>query len=390
MTLFFYTILATLLYVLALPVLVYLRFKPKYKDSIPSRFFLKNNSSFEKSGIWFHACSLGEVRSILPLIEKITTEEINISVITQTGFKEASKVTHANIRYLPYEIFLPFWITKQKTLVVMEAELWPSLFVVAKIKGMKTILMNARVSDKSYQSYVRFGFLYRWIFRHIDVVFAQSQVDKQRLMELGAKDVRVSGNIKTFQQIGITKQYDKPKGKRVVILASTHENEEALILSHIELLKNDLLVVVPRHPERFERVELLLKNYAKEKQLTYSRISQNETIQDDVVLCDKMGELINLYAVCDVVILGGSFIDGIGGHNPLEPAFFGEKVISGPYVFNQKALFKCVENIVICQCEQLRGVFEKSDSIKNSSIINSGDISPLLNEILGNNNGKSV
>jgi len=375
--------LATLLYILALPVLVYLRFKPKYKDSIPSRFFLKNNSSFEKSGIWFHACSLGEVRSILPLIEKITTEEINISVITQTGFKEASKVAHANIRYLPYEIFLPFWITKQKTLVVMEAELWPSLFVVAKIKGMKTILMNARVSDNSYQSYVRFGFLYRWIFRHIDVVFAQSQVDKQRLMELGAKDVRVSGNIKTFQQIGITKQYDKPKGKRVVILASTHENEEALILSHIELLKNDLLVVVPRHPERFERVALLLKNYAKEKQLTYSRISQNETIQDDVVLCDKMGELINLYAVCDVVILGGSFIDGIGGHNPLEPAFFGTKVISGPYVFNQKALFKCVENIVTCKDEQLRGVFDNSDAIKNSSIINSGDIEPLLKEILG-------
>lgn len=374
---------------MALPFLVYLRFKQKYKDSIPSRFYLKNNRSFPKGGIWFHACSLGEVRSILPLISKIKDEAIQISVITQTGFKEASKVSHARVRYLPYEIFLPFWITKQKVLVVMEAELWPMLFIIAKAKGIKTILMNARVSDKSYRSYLRFGFMYRWIFESIDVVFCQSNVDKKRLISLGAKEqcVHVSGNIKTFQQIVVSKHYEKPLGKRVVILASTHENEEALILEHITLEKDDILIIVPRHPERFEKVDVFLRNYSEKNNFTYSRLSQKNTLACDVILCDMMGELINLYATSDVVILGGSFIDGIGGHNPLEPASFGTKIISGPYVFNQKALFKCVENAIICDVGMLRGVFASSDALKNSSIINSGDIAPLMEEIIGNKNG---
>ena len=374
---------------MALPFLVYLRFKQKYKDSIPSRFYLKNNRSFPKGGIWFHACSLGEVRSILPLISKIKDEAIQISVITQTGFKEASKVSHARVRYLPYEIFLPFWITKQKVLVVMEAELWPMLFIIAKAKGIKTILMNARVSDKSYQTYLRFGFMYRWIFESIDVVFCQSNVDKKRLISLGAKEecVHVSGNIKTFQQIVVTKHYEKPLGKRVVILASTHENEEALILEHITLEQDDILVIVPRHPERFEKVDVFLRNYSEKNNFTYSRLSQKNTLACDVILCDMMGELINLYDISDVVILGGSFIDGIGGHNPLEPAFFGTKIISGPYVFNQKALFKCVENAIICDVGMLRGVFASSDALENSSIINSGDIAPLMEEIIGNKNG---
>jgi len=101
-----------------------------------------------------------------------------------------------------------------------------------------------------------------------------------------------------------------------------------------------------------------------------------------------MGELINLYEIADVVILGGSFIDGIGGHNPLEPAFFNTKIISGEYIFNQKALFNCVRNSVTCKSEELEGVFDKSDTIKSSSIIDSGDIVPLLNEILGNKKWK--
>lgn len=377
-----------LLYLVASPFLLFLRFKTKYKDSIPARFFLHDNAPFEPKGIWFHACSLGEVRSILPLLGYVQEEQLNISVITGTGFEEASKQTKGKVRYLPFEIFLPFWITKQKVLVVMEAELWPLLFVAAKAKGTKTILLNARISDKSYTSYKRFKFLYRWIFEHIDVVFAQTMIDKKRLEELGAKNIRVIGNIKTFQNIEITKKYIKPLGKRVIVLGSTHENEEALILSRLNLRKNDIVVVVPRHPERFEKVDVYLSAYADKEQRSYSRMSQSNKIESDIILCDKMGELINLYEIADVVILGGSFIDGIGGHNPLEPAFFNTKIISGEYIFNQKALFNCVRNSVTCKIEALEGVFDKSDTIKGSSIIDSGDIAPLLNEILGNKKWK--
>ncbi len=378
-----YYVTAVLLYIVASPFLVYLRFKPKYKDSLPARFFLSSNPSFPQGGVWFHACSLGEVRSLKPLIDNIKVEDVRISVITQTGFNEACKIKNADVRYLPFEIFLPFWISNAKVLVVMEAELWPMLFIVAKAKGIKTILMNARISDKSYASYCRFGFVYRWIFKSVDVIFAQSQSDKERLVALGARNVRVNGNIKTFQQLSLSKHYPKRLGARVIVLASTHEKEEELILARIRLRENDQLIVVPRHPERFEKVHQYLQDYAIKNQRTYACMTQNDTMQAAIILCDTMGELVNVYAISDIVILGGSFIDGIGGHNPLEPAFFGLKIISGQYIFNQKVLFRCVENIEICEEENLGDVFERADTLKNSMIINSGEINPLIQEILG-------
>lgn len=379
----FYYLLATLLYGLALPVLIYLRFKPKYNVSIPARFFLKDNAPFVKEGIWFHACSLGEVRSLKPFIESLRDVHVNISAITQTGFHEALQYQSADVRYLPFEIFLPFWITKQKTLVVLEAELWPMLFWVAKRRGMKTILLNARISDRSYQSYLRFALMYRWIFSSIDVVFAQSVLDKERLEKLGATNVRVGGNIKTFQRYEVTKVYEKLDNKRVVLLASTHEKEEALILSRIELLPNDQLIIVPRHPERFDNVDLFLREYAKTKARSYERFSQKHQFASDIVLCDKMGELINLYAMADIVILGGSFVQGVGGHNPLEPAFFKTKLISGEYTFNQNVLFALVENSLTCNENTLAEVFQNAHTLLPSAIAHSGDITPLLKEIRG-------
>jgi 3-deoxy-D-manno-octulosonic-acid transferase len=195
---FIYSVLATLLYLLALPVLMYLSSKPKYKHSIPARFFLKQNPPFAKEGIWFHACSLGEVRSLKPFLEALNAFPLRISTITQTGHKEALQFPTVDVRYLPFEIFLPFWMSKQRVLVVLEAELWPLLFVVAKAKGIKTILLNARISDKSYASYQRFAFFYRWIFAHIDVVFAQSERDQQRLHSLGRGIVLSMATSKPF------------------------------------------------------------------------------------------------------------------------------------------------------------------------------------------------
>ena len=387
---FFYYLLAVLLYILALPILVYLRFKPKYHDSIPARFFLNKNPLFDEGGIWFHACSFGEVRSLSPFIEKIEPSKVRISVITQTGFREASKYPLAQVRYLPFEIFLPFWIRKQKVLIVMEAELWPLLFIVAKAKGMKTVLLNARISDNSYASYARFGWFYRWIFNHIDLIFAQSSEDEQRLKTLGANVVHVCGNIKTFSRYDVSHIYAKDPAKRVVVLASTHEGEEELILSHLSLRANDQLIVVPRHPERFSKVDTFLSTYAENLGKRYTCLSNDNTLDSDIILCDKMGELINLYAIADVVILGGSFVKGVGGHNPLEPAFFGTKLMSGKFIFNQKMLFDAVENAFTCNVEDLKNVFDSIDTYPKSTIVHHGDIEPLLEQILGNINGKSL
>ena len=135
------------MYLIFLPVIILLAFKKKYKNSIPARFFLINNPPFKEGDIWFHACSFGEVSSLKPLIERVG--KVHISVITATGYEKAKEFS-SSVRFLPFEIFLPFWAPKVKTLVVTEAELWPMLFVSAKAKGAKTILINARISDNSY------------------------------------------------------------------------------------------------------------------------------------------------------------------------------------------------------------------------------------------------
>lgn len=378
MQLLFYYSLVVLIYILALPILIILSFKEKYKTSIPSRFFLKNNDSFENEGIWFHACSLGEVNSLKPIFEELKEENINLSVITGTGYKAAKGIESLHVRFLPFEIFLPFWIKKQKTLVVCEAELWPMLFIVSKIKDIKTVLINARISDNSYKSYKKFSWFYKWIFASVDEVFAQSNIDKERLEELGAKCVHVNGNIKTFSKPVVTKEYKKPN-KKVIVAASSHENEEQLICKNLKLKNDEMLIIVPRHPERFSSVDKLLQKFAKEKDLSYSKFSLSDDLDKDVVLCDKMGELVNLLAISDIVILCGSFIEGIGGHNPLEPAYFGTKIVSGPYTFNQKALFSLVKNIEVCSVDELKEI--DFDKLKASKVLHVGEIKTLLNRI---------
>ncbi len=363
---------------ISLPFLVFLSFKKKYKDALPARFFLFKNPAFKDNGVWFHACSLGEVKSIKPLHDKLEGVK-NISVITNTGFSEADKISK-NVRFLPYELFLPFWIIKQKVLVVCEAELWYMLFLMAKRKKTKTILINARISDNSYKSYLRFKWFYKKIFANIDKVFAQSQKDKKRLIELGAKDIVISGNIKSFQEIKISKQFDKPKAY-MITLASTHTKEEKLILENFQIEKDMKIVIAPRHPERFDEVDKFLKEFSSGRNLTYHRFSKKNNFESDIILIDKMGELVNLYAISDLVILGGSFVDSIGGHNPLEPAHFGCKLISGEKIFNQYALFDLVENQKMIELKELADTVKNRNKLKGANIKAQVDIEPILKEL---------
>ena len=134
----FYNFVLILVYIILIPYLLYKSRAKKYKQAIPAKFFLKNNPKFNFDGVWFHSCSMGEVRAIKPLIKEFENLA-NISVITNTGFDEAKNISQ-NVRFLPFEFFLPFWITKQKVLVVMEAELWYMLFLFAKKKGAKPYL----------------------------------------------------------------------------------------------------------------------------------------------------------------------------------------------------------------------------------------------------------
>jgi len=366
-----YYLFAFFIYIISIPFLLFLSLKKKYRKSIPARFFLINNPPFKEKLYWFHACSLGEVKALKPIIDSF--EKVNISVITNTGFEEAKKFK-ADVRFLPYEIFLPFWVRPCKSLVVMEAELWYMLFKVAKKRCNKTILLNARISDKSYPKYLKFKFFYKKIFENIDLVLAQSEIDKKRLISLGAKNIKVIGNIKSIANFKVTKKYNKLK--KMIVIASTHANEEKMILNQIPLDEYQV-VVVPRHPERFEEVYKIMNKFKKAQ-----KASMLKDLKRDFILMDKIGELINLYSIADIVILGGSFVDNVGGHNPIEAAYFNKPIISGKYFFNQKALYHEVENIEICDIKELK---EKLKTAKPTKIKTKTSLKEILNYIKDKN-----
>ena len=446
MTFIYYTLLC-FLHVLALPLLCVLSLREKYKKSIPLRFLIPKNHSKESYDIWLHACSVGEVQSLQTLIESIPkTQSIFLSVITQTGYKQAqnlyAKYENLSIDYLPFETFIPLFAPTCKKLFVFEAELWLMLFVYAKHKGATTKLVNARISTRSVKRYQKLRIFYKHFFSFVDSVLSQSDEDTERLKSLGAKNVKTIGNLKLLNPIKPKIAYKKPESL-IIVAASTHANEEEFVLNawsnakalwesdsevlenmeskpcHIkqsEMSKNteskkdfspfletqndknldsikfaplhpaptqmvenldsinnhnkeyeckthlhnatkdyttikkdskkNLLVIVPRHPERFQSVFQLCKQYGKT--MCLSELQNDSTldldlIHADILLVDTMGSLINFYAISDIVILGGAFAK-VGGHNPLEPATFANVLISGTEIFNQKALFAYIQN----------------------------------------------
>jgi len=371
------------LYILALPLLVYLSFKAKYKESIPARFFLFKNPSFsQQNSLWFHVCSLGEARALKPILQELDEYDVNITTITQTGQSEAKKY-NAEVRYLPYELFLPFWIKKQKVLVVLEAEFWYMLFIIAAHRGAKVILLNARISDKSVKKYLQFAWFYKKLLAKVDTIYAQSEVDKNRFLALGAQHIEVIGNIKLAGEIKHTQEYAKPNIE-VIVAGSTHESEEKhALVAFIEYKKEhpSKLIIVPRHPERFDEVYALMSEAASHNGLTLSRFSEVKNFEADMVLVDMMGELNNIYRMSDIAILGGAFREDVGGHNPLEPAHFGCKIITGKHFFHQKELFKYVHHVQYVEGDEITEALIKTKDLPPSMVEESINLEPIIKKI---------
>jgi len=379
---FLYGFISFFLYIIALPFLILFSFKKKYKKSIPSRFFLWKNKPFTPQGIWFHSCSFGEAKAIKPLVDKLPSETLRMSTTTHTGF-DVIREYSLESNYLPFEPLLFWWVKPQKVLVVMEAEFWYLLFALAHKRGAKTLLINARMSERSYPKYQRIGWLYRQIFRYIDEVYAQTQLDKERLEALGAKNVLVTGNIKLSELSIVSHQFQKPSGL-FVCAASTHEGEEALIIDAFLALKKEdkeaQLIVAPRHPERFGKVALIIEEISKKEAMTWHKYSEHNNFESDIVLVDTLGELINIYAISDIVILGGAF-EPIGGHNAAEAAQFGCKIISGKHYFNQKDIFEAIEGIAIVEASNLSERLSQHTLLKPTHIKTKSDISPIIKSI---------
>ncbi|WP_104721529.1 lipid IV(A) 3-deoxy-D-manno-octulosonic acid transferase [Helicobacter mesocricetorum] len=401
---FCYYILVSLAHFCALPILFLLSFKPKYKHSLKRRFFIPEFLKETADIYWIHACSFGEIKALQPLVESLEktlkdNEKILLTTTTQTGFALAKEsYSKCIVHYLPFESFIPFWMwnLSLKMLVLFEAEFWFMPVFCAKKKGAKTFLINARIS--SFKKYQKGIFFYKRFFYYIDKVFCQKKEDKRNFEALGAKDVEVYGNLKLYIKPQVTQQYSAPNQK-IWVIASTHQKdsvlEEVLILEALlKVLPKNLkscprILFVPRHLERIKGIQqaldAILKSHNLPNLVLASEVGIEKSLHSPFVLIDKMGVLNNLYALAELVILGGSFLKGIGGHNPVEPAFFKIKLISGPYIFHQRALFNCIQNYVLCDISQLGDVLLQVDCLYPSCIVKKIKIAKIIQALRGVN-----
>lgn len=240
------------------------------------------------------------------------------------------------------------------------------------------IALNARISERSFPKYYRMRWFYKRLLAQCDRIFCQSADDMVRFIALGAHNVEVLGNIKLAQRIVATKSYVKPDCT-LIVAGSTHEGEEEAIIRGFTAYKKHnstaKLLVVPRHPERFEKVYALIQKTAPAKSL--SRWSESQELASDITLVNAMGELNNLYAISDVAILGGGFAP-IGGHNPLEPAHFGCKIITGEHIFSQRELFKYVHHVQFVVPEGIEKALINAEGLPPSTVDETIDVERIV------------
>ena len=329
---------------------------PAYRHKIGQRFGF-GFPALDRC-IWIHAVSVGEVVAAVPLIKALQRRfegiPILVTTMTPTGAArvEATFGDSVSHSYLPYEtpdaVARFFRSVRPEIALIVETEIWPNLYRSCGTRGIPLVLVSARISPKSVGSYKRLTPLFRETLSHGIVIAAQSQADAERFLSLGAepKRTRVTGNIKFDIELPgdlIRRAADTRRSlfgeRKVWVAASTHEGEEERVLAAHRLLIDQhpdlLLVLVPRHPQRFDPVaELIRKSGLSFVRRTADRPSSPET---SVFLGDTMGELTLFYAAGDVVFVGGSLVP-VGGHNLLEPAALGLPIVTGPHVFNAQEI----------------------------------------------------
>jgi len=347
---FLYTLLTYLaLPLIALRLMWRARRQREYLQHVGERFGFYDDASAPGPWLWVHAVSVGETRAAEPLIsalqQRYPQHRILLTHMTPTGRATSMALFGDRVTrcYLPYDYpgavarFLDRF--QPAAGVLMETEVWPNLIHAAASRDIPLYLVNARLSERSLRGYQRTGILAREAMRGFRAIAAQSEGDAARLQTLGAQQVSVTGNLKfdlevPAQQIEQGKALRQTLGTRPVLLAaSTREGEEALLLDAVQRagLRDALLVIVPRHPQRFDEVAGLIAA----RGLHLQRRSALDPIAADtaVLLGDSMGEMFIYYAACDVVLMGGSFLP-YGAHSLIEPCALGRPVIIGPSTYN--------------------------------------------------------
>jgi 3-deoxy-D-manno-octulosonic-acid transferase len=368
----FFRILYSLCFALLLPV-IFLRLlwrarrAPEYRKRWLERLGIFTAPEFNNKSIWVHAVSVGETMAALPLIEHLLKDypdtPIVLTTTTPTGsarVKEqlGDRVFHV---YAPYDLQLCVNAflrrTKPGLAVVMETELWPNMFYCCRKQDIPVLVVNARLSEKSARGYGRILPITMEMFENINCIAVQNRIDAQRFTSLGLPESKqeVTGSVKLDVQVSpsqqqaaeaLKKSFSGESGRTVLLAASTHAGEEEILLRISRELhnrgKNLLLVLVPRHPERFSEVLSLAVN---EGFVTESRSQQQTPSHNcEVFIGDTMGELLLFCGASDVVFIGGSLVHH-GGHNPIEAAVWGKPLVMGTSFFNFDFIVNAMKDV---------------------------------------------
>ncbi|MEI8572703.1 3-deoxy-D-manno-octulosonic acid transferase [Methylomonas sp. LW13] len=325
--------------------------------------------------IWLHAVSVGEAEAAFPLLKLLQAEYPEVPVLvtttTPTGSARVQAVLADQVEhvYLPYD--LPFIVERflkhfrPRLAVIMEKEIWPNLFAACAMQAIPLFVINARLSERSARSYQKIPRLVKPALACVHTIAAQTEEDRSRFIEIGAEStqVQVLGNIKFDVTIdaatvaaGQALKQQLFARRWVWIVASTHQGEEEIFLVLYPLLKASipelLLLIVPRHPERFQAVKRLCEQQGLVVAMRSEQKQHHE--QTDVYIADSMGELKMLYAAADLAFVGGSLVP-VGGHNVLEPAAIGVPVLFGPEMFNFQEIAErilALEGAIQCRDSQ--------------------------------------
>jgi 3-deoxy-D-manno-octulosonic-acid transferase len=350
-----YALLYTLGMVVALPYfLVTGLFRGKYLASAGQRFgFIPQTG--DRPSCWIHCVSVGEFLAAKPLIRRIQADypdlPVFLSTTTITGQKLAKALLPEACFFFPFDwawcIRRVLKRLKPRMIVVLETELWPNFLWECSRQGVPVALVNGRISDRSFRRYLR---VRSWLPKFRENLM-QSDADAQRMLQLGAdpEHTAVMGNLKfEFHPSRLSSELGGLltawKGNSLLWIAgSTMPGEEGILLEALKTLRGRhplKLLIAPRHPERFEEAALL----ASRSGFSVSRRSLNPQPDTDVLILDTIGELAPSYECADIVFIGGTLRD-FGGHNPIEPAYFGKPIVAGPYDSNFRSIFQEFRNM---------------------------------------------
>lgn len=339
---------------LALPLVLFCVFIPKYRKKTLKQLGFSAKFPPRKSTkkrIWVHALSVGEVTSALPLLSGIHNQfpniEICFSATTTTGIQTAESILNKYVDYfIPspldlYPVVQYFHKLIQPDIYIhIETDFWPNHLYVLQKRSTPSILVNGRISQKSFNSYNRFKFFFRPLFSSFHILSMQTETDRKKMISLGINDrkVKTLGNLKydlltpeNLQTQTVTPLNGVSDNTSIIVAGSTHEGEEDILLNALHKIKKQFptvqLVIAPRDIGRGNAIETL----AKKNGFSVTRRSRGTNNSEDVFILDTLGELFQAYQASNIAFVGGSLVEQ-GGHNPIEPASCGVPVIFGQHM----------------------------------------------------------